>query len=184
MKKLFAKFMLWALGWKIIGGFPDAPKYVGVIAPHTSIVDMFMGKFYNWIVDMEPKIIIKKEFFFFPLNLILKLWGGIPVDRKDAKGVVTQVVEMINKSDKFVLGITPEGTRSANPNWKTGFHRIATEAKIPVYLLFIDFKKKELGFLGEYKLTNNQEEDIKGIKRKYANIGAYHPEKFDLGDIS
>jgi len=183
MKKKIGQFILWLLGWKIVGDVPNARKYVGVIAPHTSLIDMFLGKFYNWVVGMEPKIIIKKEFFFFPLNLILKLWGGVPIDRSNPKGVVQQVVDMIDESDDFVLGISPEGTRSANSKWKTGFYRIAVGANVPIYLLAIDFKKKEVGILGEYKLTGNQEEDIKGIKRKYANIGAYHPDKFDLGDI-
>lgn len=184
IKKAFGKFILKILGWTIIGENAKEDKYIAVIAPHTSIADMFMGKLYDWATGLGPSIMIKKGFFFFPLNIILKMWGGFPVDRKDAGGTVYQIVKRFEEKNKMILAITPEGTRAANPNWKTGFYRIAMAAKVPIYLLFVDFKEKKLGFRAKFEPTGNLKEDMKAIKRQYAGMTGYHPHKFSVGDIS
>lgn len=54
----------------------------------------------------------------FPLGLIFKAVGGIPVDRGRKTSLVDQMVHHFNECKKFHLAITPEGTRKANPNWK------------------------------------------------------------------
>lgn len=57
----------------------------------------------------------------FPLGLIFKAVGGIPVDRGRKTSLVDQMVHHFNECKKFHLAITPEGTRKANPNWKKDF---------------------------------------------------------------
>lgn len=183
IKEIFGKFLLKILGWKMIGELPVENKFVAVVAPHTSIADMLIGKVYNWATNMQPTIMVKKEFFFFPLNYILKWWGSVPVDRQSPGGVIRQIANYFEQKEHMALVITPEGTRAANPNWKTGFYRIAKEAGVPIYLIFGDFKKKEVGYLGKVEITGDMEADIKAIKRKYIGISGYHPERFDLGNI-
>ena len=178
LKKYLSKSFLKLRGWKFIGEVPKEKKYVVIIAPHTSIFDIIYGKLYHWAFEMKPKIMIKKEFFFFPVGNILKIWGGIPIDRKYAGGVVKQMADNFQNSDEFIIGIAPEGTRSPNPNWKTGFYRIAEAANVPIFLTVIDFKKKEIGFLGEHKRTGDMEKDIKDIKERYRDAEGYHKEKF------
>ena len=73
---------------------------------------------------------MKKEWFFFPLGLIFKAVGGIPVDRGRKTSLVDQMAARFARSKKFQLAITPEGTRKANPNWKKGFYFIAFVAEI------------------------------------------------------
>lgn len=183
IKEIFGKFLLKILGWKMVGEVPTEKKFVALVAPHTSIADMLIGKVYNWATNMQPTIMVKKEFFFFPLNYILKWWGSVPVDRQSPTGVIRQIANYFAQKEKMVLVITPEGTRAANPNWKTGFYRIAKEAQVPIYLMVGDFKKKEVGYLGKFETTGDMEADIKAIKRRYIGVSGYHPEKFDLGDI-
>lgn len=168
----------------MVGEVPTEEKYVAVVAPHTSFMDMIIGKFYNWAIGMKPNIMVKKEFFFFPMNILIKSWGGIPVDRKNAVNIVDQMSEYFKKKKKLILVITPEGTRSLNTEWKTGFYRIAEKAEVPIYMIFGDFKKKTVGFLGKFEPTGNMEEDIKKIKRNFVGITGYHENKFSVGDIS
>lgn len=52
------------------------------------------------------------------------------------------MIQKIKQSTKFHLAITPEGTRSANPNWKKGFYYIAAGADIPIILVGIDYQQK------------------------------------------
>jgi 1-acyl-sn-glycerol-3-phosphate acyltransferase len=184
IKKSYGKLLLKILGWKIVGELPKDEKYVAVIAPHTSIMDMFIGKIYNWAVGMKPSIMVKKEFFFFPVGLIIRSWGGIPVDRQNAASIVDQMAEKFKKRKKLILAITPEGTRALNTEWKTGFYRIAEKAQVPIYMVFGDFKKKTVGILGKFETTGNMEEDIKAIKRHFVGITGYHEHKFSVGDVS
>ncbi len=184
-KRAFARFMLKLLGWELIETGPSDPKYICIVAPHTSIIDVFYGKMYNWAVCMTPKIMIKKEFFFFPMNFILKSIGGVPIDRKKGKNVIDQMIKYFNENKEFALAITPEGTRKKNPNWKTGFYRIATAVNVPLYLSYTDFKTKKLGFsLKKFDFTGDLKADMKTIKRFYKDMEGFHKDNFTVGDIS
>ncbi|MCF6365098.1 MAG: 1-acyl-sn-glycerol-3-phosphate acyltransferase [Bacteroidales bacterium] len=177
-KRFTAKTFFKIVRWKVVGDIPDVPKYVMVIAPHTSFLDVIYGKMYNWLVDMKATIMIKEEFFFFPMGALLRHWGGIPINRKYPGGIIAQMTEEFNKSEKMILSITPEGTRSPNPDWKTGFYRIAVSANVPIYLTLIDFKSKTLGFLGEHKITGDMKSDINAIKERYRGMEGYRKGKF------
>ena len=91
------------------------------------------------------KFFVKKEVFFFPFGVILKFFGAVPLDRSRAKGTVGEIVSIFKEHDSFFLGITPEGTRSYNPDWKKGFYYIAMEANIPILTAFVDYQDKEVG---------------------------------------
>ncbi len=175
-----AYFILWLIGWKTIGGAPNEKKYVTIIAPHTSNIDFFMGKLANWAMGVKPKVIVKKEAFNFFTSPFIKMWGGIPVDRSKTGGVVAEVVRLFKEKDEFILGITPEGTRKRNPNWKTGFYRIARAADVPISLAYIDFGKKELSMGKMFYPTGDMEKDIYEIKQYYKDKVGYHPEKFAI----
>jgi 1-acyl-sn-glycerol-3-phosphate acyltransferase len=181
LKKFFGKTMLKIFGWKIVGDFPDEIKKAIIIeAPHTSNWDFLIGHLYNFATNMKPTVIVKKELFVFPLNLILKALGGMPIDRKSPKGFVEQMIDAFENKDFLRLVFTPEGTRKKNPNWKTGFLRVAYGAKVPIIMTYIDYKKKELGTLGMYQPKFNLELDMQNIKKYYKNITAKYPDKFAI----
>jgi len=170
LSKFIGKSFYKLQGWEFYGEVPMVAKYICVLAPHTSIWDMVWGKMYNWANDMKPKIMVKKEFFFFPVGPVIKKWGAIPIDRQYPGGIVAQIADEFRKNEKMSIAITPEGTRGANPNWKTGFYRISKEANVPMYISFIDFKSKRAGFFGEFKSSDNMEADIKTIKEMYRGM--------------
>jgi 1-acyl-sn-glycerol-3-phosphate acyltransferase len=115
----------------------------------------------------KANILIKKEFFFWPIGYILKKMGGIPIDRSKASNVVRQIINQFNQRDYMHLAITPEGTRKRTRNWKGGFHTIARTANIPVYLVSFDWGRKTMTIWGKMELTDNQQEDIKRMKEFY-----------------
>jgi 1-acyl-sn-glycerol-3-phosphate acyltransferase len=63
------------------------------------------------IIKRTGHIMIKKEWFVFPLSIVFKALGGIPVYRDSPQGTVDQMVTMFEKYDDFLLAIVPEGTR-------------------------------------------------------------------------
>lgn len=181
MKKLISKSILKLLGWKVILNVPsEMKKCVVMMAPHTSNWDFI----YGWIgfasMGVNSKYLIKKEAFVFPLGIIAKALGGIPVDRKSSTNIVLQVGELFKKSENLIITITPEGTRSLNRNWKKGFYYIAENAGVPIGLGFLDYKNKIGGVGNIFIPTGNYEADIKVIEAFYSDKHAKYPEKFNL----
>ena len=152
-------------GWKIVGTVPpEIKKAVVIAAPHTSNWDFVIGKMAFMYYKVPVKFLIKKELFFPPFGWILKAMGGVPVDRKRKTNITEQVVEYIKTHDEAMVVFTPEGTRSYQPNWKKGFYYIAQQANVPIYIAYIDFKRKIGGFHSLFEPTGDVDKDIKYIK--------------------
>ena len=96
--------------------------------------------------------------------------GGIPVDRSQSHGMVGESVAAFNATDRMVLAIAPEGTRQLDKGFKTGFLRIAYEAKAPVLLVFFDFSRKVVGFGPLFQPSGDIDSDMKQILDFYRPI--------------
>lgn len=184
MLKKFSIIILKLFGWKIKGSIPeDIKKLVLIVAPHTSNIDFIIGKIASFYFNRKLQILIKKELFFFPLNIILKSLGAIPVNREKASGIVEQIVNKFNNNDSFILSITPEGTRSYNKNWKKGYYYIAQKADVPIAIGFLDYKKKEVGIEKIISTSGDYKNDFKIIQDIYKTKTAKYPKKFNLSEI-
>lgn len=150
------------------------------MAPHTSNWDFILGWLGYNILGLKSKYLIKKEAFFFPLGILVRKLGGIPVDRGKSNNIILTISEMFLEKENLILTVTPEGTRSLNHTWKKGFYTIALHAKVPLVLGFLDYKKK-LGGLGPmFEVTGDFEKDMKFIESFYHDKVARYPEKFNL----
>lgn len=178
MKKI-CQFILRILGWKIVNVLPDVPKCIIAVAPHTSNFDFLMGKLAYTAMGRDAKFLIKKEWFFFPLNLFFKALGGIPVERSRTTSMTDTLAAEFNRRDSLQIAVTPEGTRKYVSEWKRGFYFIALKAEIPILLAGLDYKKKEIIFFDMFYPTGNVDEDMKKIQGYYENISAKHPDKFN-----
>ncbi len=168
-------------GWKIVGDIPGHKKYIVIAAPHTSNWDYVLGQLFYLSSGIKAKIMIKKELFYFPLGILLRSLGGIPVDRQGKSDIVEQMIRQFEINDTFILTITPEGTRKKVSDWKTGFHRIATGANVPVLPGFFDYKKKLVGTGELFYPSGDMESDMRKVKEFYKNINPKYPEKFTTG---
>lgn len=184
MKQKICKFIYSkVLGWKAEVSVPDFDKCIICAAPHTSNWDLFIGKLFINAIGRESGFLMKKEWFFFPLGYIFRWMGGIPVYRSKRTSLVDQIVERIKRSEKFHLAVTPEGTRSPNPEWKKGFYFMAVGAQIPIVLIGIDYKKKCIT-AGKYLIpTGDFAKEMREIKLYFKNFTGKHPENFVLGNI-
>lgn len=179
--KHLARFILWIMGWRVSQGMPKGiTKAVVTMAPHTSNIDFVIGRLGFFVEKTEPKIIIKKESFFFPLGIILRWLGAIPMDRGVSTGTVKKITELINQSDSFYLLIAPEGTRKLVRNWKKGFYFIAQQAQVPIIMGYLDYRTKTAGLGPVLYPSGNYEEDLKKIEDFYKDKQAKHPESFNL----
>jgi 1-acyl-sn-glycerol-3-phosphate acyltransferase len=127
---------------------------------------------------------MKKEWFFFPLGPIFKKLGGIPVIRQRHTSMTDSMAETAKASKTFHLCITPEGTRSPNPDWKKGFYFIALKAGIPILLYGIDYEKKHIQCTKTVIPTGDLEADMREIKLYFKDFKGKKPENFTIGDLS
>ena len=142
LTRFIARCYLKITGWRAIGVVTDAPKFIIIGAPHTSNWDFMVVMATAISLNVRISWMGKQSLFDGFGGGFLRWLGGIPVNRKAPAGVVGENVRAFRESDELVLCITPEGTRDDGGEWKTGFHRIAREADVPILLAAFDYENK------------------------------------------
>lgn len=184
MKQQLCRFIYHRLlGWKTVITVPFYEKCVICAAPHTSNWDLLIGKLFYGSLGRRASFLMKKEWFFFPLNLVFKAMGGIPVNRGKKNSLVDQLARRFASCSRFNLAITPEGTRKANPEWKKGFYYIALQAQVPIMLFGIDYPSKTITCTKAIMPSGDIEKDMRDIKRYFMQFTGRHPEYFSVGEI-
>lgn len=184
MKQQLCRFIYHRLlGWKTVITVPFYEKCVICAAPHTSNWDLLIGKLFYGSLGRRASFLMKKEWFFFPLNLVFKAMGGIPVNRGKKNSLVDQMARRFASCSRFNLAITPEGTRKANPEWKKGFYYIALQAQVPIMLFGIDYPSKTITCTKAIVPTGDIEKDMREIKRYFMQFTGRHPEYFSVGEV-
>ena len=176
-----AKWILDRAGWKFSCNIPPTPKCVICVAPHTSNWDFVLGELATRSVGMKSSFLMKSTWFFFPMGCVMRGLGGIPVDRSGHAHVTDGVVAEFNRRDRLWVAVTPEGTRSRNTQWHTGFLRIAQAAQVPVVLGYIDYGTREVCIDRIFVPTGDVDADMTAIKRYYQGHTGRHPEQFATG---
>ena len=175
--RLISNLIMFLLGWRVIGKLPDIPKFILIGAPHTSNWDfvLFLGVIFRLKADV--RYMGKAELFRGPFGWFFYWCGGIPVDRSKSTGLVEQTVEAINKSERFILVIAPEGTRHYVTEWKRGFYHIAKGAGIPIVIGVVDGKHKTVRIGQIFQPTENMEADMKTIQEIFKGVIGINPRK-------
>lgn len=171
------------MGWttNITVNHPD--KYIICLAPHTSNWDFIIGQLFACAENLRINFLMKKEWFFWPLGIFLRKLGGIAVNRSKHTSMTDFLADEAKKNKTFGLCITPEGTRSLNPEWKKGFYFIAFKAEIPILLYGVDYEKRLIQCTKCIKPSGNIEEDMKEIKLYFKDFKGKRPELFTIGEL-
>ena len=170
----WAKFCGWLLrkmGWESVGGPMREKKAIVLGVPHTSVWDFLVSYLFYTQFGKVAHIMIKKEFFFWPMGPILRACGAVPVDRESAASMVRSLIEQMNAEDEFHLAIAPEGTRKPTKRWKTGFHLIARETGATVYVGYYDWGRKRISVGEPIDLTDDPKADMQRIYDIYRPMG-------------
>ncbi|NNH77622.1 acyltransferase [Acinetobacter sp. ANC 5380] len=175
-RNIFKKLFL-AQGWSFEGEFPNLPKAVAIISPHTSNIDAWHG--FTALLGLGIKITIfgKHTLFKTPLKPLLEWIGVIPVNRSIQQGTTQQIIDFIDTQDHIWVGMAPEGTRKQAESFRSGFYRIAVGAHIPIVMFSLDYEHKAIYCLGVFQPTGNYEQDVEQILDQY--IGKFSPKNPD-----
>src|SRR6476619_2415632 len=105
MRYWLAKALLKLFGWQAVGAAPDRPKYVLVVAPHTSNWDFLVMLALSLALRIKATWMGKHTLFRPPLGWLMRLLGGLPINRTANHNVVAQAVESFRSSDRLALAI-------------------------------------------------------------------------------
>jgi 1-acyl-sn-glycerol-3-phosphate acyltransferase len=183
MIRKIVRFLLKNTGWTIDEHLPPAiSKCIVIAAPHTSNWDLYYMMAAFSVYRLRIRFTIKKEWMRFPFSLFIKPIGGIAIDRSPRKdgnrpSFVEAMTELFNNHQELIIAITPEGTRSRNDQWKTGFFHVARAANVPIVLGYIDYGRKVAG-LGKVIYPETLEQTLEEMNAFYSTITPKYPEKF------
>lgn len=179
--KWLCRFYLSLIGWKTGSTLPaSVKKCVLVAAPHTSNIDYPIALATLYAAGVRIRFLAKKNLFRFPLGILMRLTGGLPVDRSRHTNMVEAMIDMFSKNERLVLMIPVEGTRSYVKEWKSGFYYTALGAGVPIALGYLDYGEKIAGFGELFYPTGNYQRDLEVIQNYYRQFRARYPEKSSL----
>lgn len=180
----FCKAALYGrMGWTTDISVEHPEKYILCLAPHTSNWDFVIGLLYSRAEGMKINFLMKKEWFFWPLGAWFRHLGGIPVYRAKHTSLTDAMAEVAKNTPNFKLCITPEGTRSLNPDWKKGFYFIALKAGLPILLYGLDYERKLIECKHLIVPTGDVDADMKKIKTYFKDFKGKNPEQFTVGEL-
>jgi 1-acyl-sn-glycerol-3-phosphate acyltransferase len=174
-------------GWTFQSSIPDELRsFVFIGAPHTSNKDFIAAMALAHRIKRNAHFVIKKQWMRFPLNWFFKPMGAIGLDREILKssGAASNtdiMAALFKQYHELVLMISPEGTRSGNSQWKTGFYYIAQKAGVPIVCGYADYQKK-LAVLGPVIYPSDFEKDMRTIMDFFRGRVGANPQNFKLDE--
>jgi len=175
----WASWLLKLIGWRVdFQGLPTL-QGVAIVYPHTSNWDFLTAMLSKWTMGLPVHFWGKDSLFKIPVIGRWIAWiGGVPIDRSSARGVVGAMVEVLaehQRANKFMwLGLSPEGTRKHTEGWRSGFYQLALRSNLPLAVVRLDYKKKELKFEGFIKLSGDVEADYAFLRKMYEGVEGFH----------
>jgi 1-acyl-sn-glycerol-3-phosphate acyltransferase len=174
-----ARGLMRLFGWKFTGEpIPDLPKMVLIVAPHTSNWDFCVGIMAKYAIGLRGTFLGKDTLFRFPMGILMRWLGGIPVDRSSKQDVVTQTAELVQRRERVTIALSPEGTRKATPRWRSGFWWIAHKAQIPIVPVAFDFSTRSIHIYPPFSTTGDPDRDIQSLRTLFTPQMAFDPRKY------
>ena len=166
------------IGWRFEGPFPDVPKCVLIVAPHTSNWDFPIGVMAMYALGIRGTFLGKHTLFRFPLGVLMRFLGGVPVDRAAAGDVVGETVRHVQTHPGALIVLSPEGTRRLTTRWKSGFYRIAERGQLPILPIGFDYARKTIVFHPLFTVTGDLDRDVAALQALYRPSMAKFPAQY------
>jgi 1-acyl-sn-glycerol-3-phosphate acyltransferase len=176
--RVLGRFAMRVTGWTFAGELPQIPRFVIVVAPHTSNWDFLVGLAAKFALGLDVHWFGKETLFRGPMGALMRRFGGRPVRRDTPEGVVAEMAATIRSEPQFLLALAPEGTRKAVTQWRTGFYHIAEAADIPIVPVWFDYSRREIGIGAPVRASGSLVADVAAIRSLYRPEMAKHPRGF------
>jgi len=164
LTRWIGRCLLAGMGWRLSGELPNRSKFIIALAPHSSNIDFILTMGVIMSLGLRCSFLAKTSLFRFPLGILMRLFGGIAVDRTSSHGVVEQMVARFREAPALVLGIAPEGTRQQVDRWRSGFAQIAQGAEVPVQPAIVDYRRRRVTFCPLIEDVSNVEVTLQAMQ--------------------
>lgn len=171
----FAIRFLALCGWTVAFAPLPGPRGVVIVYPHTSNWDFMYGLLGKWAIGEPFHWLGKDSLFRFGLGPFMRAVGGEPVERGSSTGAISRLAQRIRNADHYWLALAPEGTRKYRPNWRSGFYHLALEAGVPLGVVRLDYRAKQVRFVDYLELSGDLQKDIASIAALYEGCDGYKP---------
>ena len=159
-------------GWKVTDPLPkNLKKYVLAGAPHTTNWDFvfFLGAATE--LGIRPSFMGKHTLFKWPMTRFMFDMGGVSVDRsRRGANYVEQVAAEYARRDELALVIAPEGSRSGNGEWRSGFYHIAMAAGVPIVPAWVNHETMRGGIGPALIPTGDYPADLARLAAFYRSV--------------
>lgn len=170
LTRALGRALLALAGWRVEGEFPDRPKLVAIVAPHTSNWDFALGIATVFALGLDVKFLGKHTLFNPWLGWFMRWLGGTPVRRETPQGAVADAAEMIARAPKVLLGLAPAGTRKRGAPWRSGFYHIAGAAQVPILPVGFDYGRKCVRLFAPLQPGGDYESDLVKLQALYDGV--------------
>ena len=128
----------------------------------------------------SPRFLAKHTLFWWPLGVFMRAMGGIPIDRTKPTGIAEDSARAFQESERMMLVIAPEGTRSRSERWKSGFYRIAVTAEVPILAIAFDYPRKVIRLGPLLRPTGDYQKDLPEIQSHFSADMALCPANYGV----
>ncbi len=178
LTRALARAILRLFGWHVEGEVPDREKFVVLVAPHTTGWDFPLSIVTLIAIGVRVSWLGVDWMFRYPL---MRNMGGVPVNRQARLGVVPQSIENFNSRRRYILGLSPEGSRKKVVPWKTGFYHIAVGAGVPIMMVRIDQRARRFKLGPTFEPSGDYQADMdQHIRPVYAGLIDKYPDNFGM----
>ena len=158
------------LNWRVEGTVPNIPKMVMIAAPHSSNWDFIVGVAAKLGMRLSVKFLGKDALFVFPLGILMRRLGGIPVDRSSRNAMVESIVAEFAQRRQLILVVAPEGTRKRVDRWKTGFYHIAHGAGVPIVTAAFNWGERAIQIGAPFYTTGDVDADLAELQARFSGV--------------
>ena len=178
MGRALGALALRALRWGFEGRLPDLPRFVVVVAPHTSNWDFPVAMAAMFALGIRVRWLGKHTLFRGPAGALLRWLGGVPVRRGEGRGATADAVAALAAAREMVLALAPEGTRGRVATWRTGYYTIAEGAGVPIVPVWLDWSRRVMGFGAPVAAEGGAEAVTARLRALYRPEMARRPERY------
>jgi len=164
--------------WTFSGHIPKRLRKVILVGgPFTSREDVVIAVATLELSKFKAKILVNRNWFRFPWTFFLNSVSTLPYLPEDEKALETLLVNKFTNRKSYAVLLSPEGSLERNDNWNTGFYNAALRFKIPVCVVTIDHRLKDVKFHSWFEVTGDKEKDMEFMRHFLAASPAKYPEK-------
>lgn len=168
--RLLGNTLLALGGWRMEGEFPDRPKLLAIVAPHTSNWDFVLGIAAVYALGLDLRFLAKHTLFNPWIGWLMRWFGGTPVNREAPHGLVAQVVELFEREPAVFLAVTPAGTRRRGTPWKSGFYHMAHAARVPILPFAFDGERRAIRIFAPFETSGDYGADLPRLLAHFEGI--------------